>query len=34
MKNNEACEMLDTLYLELINEINNHCDGFLDEASG
>ena len=33
MKSDEVCEMLDTLYLELINEIDNHCDGFLD-ASG
>lgn len=30
METNEICEMLDTLSVELYNEIDSHLDGFLD----
>lgn len=33
MDNDEVCRMLDTLHSELINEIDIHCNGFLDDKT-
>ena len=33
MDNNEVCQMLDTLYSELVSEIDIHCNGYLDESA-
>ncbi|MBO5033472.1 MAG: hypothetical protein J6D08_16600 [Lachnospiraceae bacterium] len=30
MNDNPIAELLDTLYLELVSEIDIHCDGMLD----